>query len=399
MTLIATLATGAVDAYFGLAYNLYLLAHNVELQERFVKRLKDPFNFVGAYYETYVAAAFIKAGFRLDLENEADPTRSHCEFNATYPATGRQFSVEAKARQPGKANAKVHRQLYAALKKKTEHMRVVFIDVNVPDSSTEGESVGWLREALADIRGKESTMTIDGAAAPPAYVFLTNHPYHYALDSIHYRRSLASEGFKIPDFRLDASFFSIRDALAAREKHHEMSRLMASARDYNEIPATFDGTIPEFAFGNAVPRLHIGHRYFVPDADGREVPAVLSDATVVEQESMAYGVYRLDDGRSVICSCPMAPEELAAYRRHPDTFFGIHKDQGKRIDDPLDLYDRAFQTYRHSSKEKLLEFMSSWPDSDRLKHLDQQELAIRYCENLVHAMMTRKKGVDAEHLK
>lgn len=296
-------------------------------------------------------------------------------------------------------HSKRHRQLYAALKKKTEHMRVVFIDVNVPDSSTEGESVGWLREALADIRGKESTMTIDGAAAPPAYVFLTNHPYHYALDSIHYRRSLASEGFKIPDFRLDASFFSIRDALAAREKHHEMSRLMASARDYNEIPATFDGTIPEFAFGNAVPRLHIGHRYFVPDADGREVPAVLSDATVVEQESMAYGVYRLDDGRSVICSCPMAPEELAAYRRHPDTFFGIHKDQGKRIDDPLDLYDRAFQTYRHSSKEKLLEFMSSWPDSDRLKHLDQQELAIRYCENLVHAMMTRKKGVDAEHLK
>ena len=100
------LATGAVKAYLGLAYNLYLLAHNVELQDRFVKRLKDPLNFIGAYYETYVAAAFIKAGFRLDLENEADPSRSHCEFDATYPATGRRFSVEAKARQPGKANAK-----------------------------------------------------------------------------------------------------------------------------------------------------------------------------------------------------------------------------------------------------------------------------------------------------
>ena len=42
--------------------------------------------------------------------------------------------------------------------------------------------------------------------------------------------------------------------------------------------------------------------------------------------------------------------------------------------------------------------MSSWPDSDRLKHLDQQELGMR-CENLVHAMMTRKKGIDAEYLK
>ena len=269
-------------------------------------------------------------------------------------------------------------------------MRVVFIDVNVPDGSTEGESVGWLREALADIREKESTMTIDGAAAPPAYIFLTNHPYHYALDSIHYRRSLASEGFKIPDFRLDASFFSLRDALDAREKHNEMFRLVAAARDYYEIPATFDGTIPEFAFGSAVPRLQIGHRYLVPDADGREVPAVLSDATVLEHEAAAYGVYRLNDGRSIICASPMTPQELAAYRRHPDTFFGIHKDQGKRIGNPLELFDRAFETYRHSSKEKLLEFMSSWPDSDRLKHLDQKELAVRYCENLVHAMMARK---------
>ena len=46
--------TGAVEAYLGLAYNLYLLAHNVELQDRMIKRLKDRPNFLGAYYETYV---------------------------------------------------------------------------------------------------------------------------------------------------------------------------------------------------------------------------------------------------------------------------------------------------------------------------------------------------------
>jgi len=81
--------TGAVEAYLGLAYNLYLLAHNVELQDRMIKRLKDRPNFLGAYYETYVAAAFIKAGFDLALEDESDPSHSHCEFVGTYRLSGR----------------------------------------------------------------------------------------------------------------------------------------------------------------------------------------------------------------------------------------------------------------------------------------------------------------------
>jgi len=224
----------------------------------------------------------------------------------------------------------------------------------------------------------------------PNYVFLTNHPYQYTLESTHYRQSLVAEGFKIPDFRLGASFASIRDALAAREKHQEMFQLMTSVRRHYEIPSTFDGTIPEFAFGEAVPRLQIGHRYSVPVADGTEVPGVLTDATVLESEAAAYGVYKLADGQSIIASSPMIPEELAAYRRHPDTFFGVHKNQTKRIDDPLELFDSAFKTYQHSSKEKLLEFMSSWPDIDRLKQLEQKELAIRYCENLVYAMAAPK---------
>ncbi|MCH7921353.1 MAG: hypothetical protein IIC50_25720, partial [Planctomycetes bacterium] len=36
------IATGVVHCYLGLAYNLYLLDHNAELQERLITRLKDP---------------------------------------------------------------------------------------------------------------------------------------------------------------------------------------------------------------------------------------------------------------------------------------------------------------------------------------------------------------------
>lgn len=384
--------TGAVEAYLGLAYNLYLLAHNAELQDRMIKRLKDRSNFLGAYYETYVAAAFIKAGFALALEDESDLSQSHCEFSATYRISGRRFSVEAKARQPGKPSARVHRQLHAALAKHAAHPRVVFIDVNVPDVATEAQSIAWLGEALASIHEKESTMVIAGAPAPPAYVFLTNHTHQYNLESTKYKRSVVSEGFKIPDFRLDASFASIRHALAARERHNEMYQLMSSIRSHYDIPSTFDGEIPEFAFGDATPRLRIAHKYLIPNADGTEVVGVLTDATVLESESTAYGTYKLADGRSIIVTAPLTPGELAAYRRHPDTFFGITKQQAKRIDDPLELFDFFYATYRQSSREKLLDFMASWPDIEELKAKETSELALRYCEGLVYATIADSVG-------
>jgi hypothetical protein len=387
--------TGAVEAYIGLAYNLYLLAHNAELQARLLKRLKDASQFHGACYETYVAAAFIKAGFRVELENEADPSRTHCEFIATYPPTGRRFSVEAKARQPGKASVNVGNQLYAALQKNAHEPRVVFVDVNVPDAPSDRERVAWLEEALASIRSKEASMTIDGQPAPSAYVFLTNHPYQYSLESTEYRWVVVSEGFKISDYKLESTFRSIREALVARDRHHEMFHLMKALRSHYEIPSTFDGEIPEFAFDGSTPRLRIGNKYLVPTETGAEVPGTLVDVTVSEKEAIAYGAYTLDDGRSIIATSPLTEEELAAYRRHPDTVFGVHRPQGRRIDDPLELFDWFFDIYRHTPKDRLLEFMSDRPDIDDLSSKDQRELAISYCEGLVYAAVNSNKGMQA----
>ena len=74
--------TGAFGAYLGLAYCLYLLDHNVELQERLIKRLKNIGNFQGAYYEVLVAGALVLAGFELHLEDETSRSSRHCEFYA-----------------------------------------------------------------------------------------------------------------------------------------------------------------------------------------------------------------------------------------------------------------------------------------------------------------------------
>lgn len=388
--------TGAVAAYLSLAYNLYLLAHNVRVQGSLTDRLKDKQQFQGALYETYVAAAFIKAGFEIDFENETDASTTHCEFTAKHGESGRLYSVEAKARQPGKSHSKISSQLYNALKKKAAHRRVVFIDVNVPEAANPKGSMEWLEEALTSLRGREATLTIEGAPAPEAYVFVTNHPYHYNPQAIDFRKSALAEGFKIPDFKLGTAFPSIRDALAARKKHADMFHLMSSLQEHYDIPSTFDGDIPELAFNNKMPRLKIGQKYAIPMSDGTEVVGILTGGTVAESEGYAWCTYALEDGRAGVARFVLTAEELLAYRRHPDTFFGVHYRQPRSSKTPLEMFDFFYETYKNSSHAQLLDFLESSSDYDQLQHLSQEELAIIYCERSVYSMMRSGSFQDQE---
>jgi SEC-C motif len=89
---------GVVACYLGVAYSLYLLDHNVDLQSRLIRRLKDVRQFQGAYYEILIAGILLRAGFYLTLENEEDTSVKHCEFSAVSKRTGKKFWVEAKMR-------------------------------------------------------------------------------------------------------------------------------------------------------------------------------------------------------------------------------------------------------------------------------------------------------------
>ena len=64
--------TGVVKAYLGLAYDLYLCAHNAELPPLLLKRLRNPNTFEGALYEAFVIGSFAKAGFTIEMEDEED---------------------------------------------------------------------------------------------------------------------------------------------------------------------------------------------------------------------------------------------------------------------------------------------------------------------------------------
>lgn len=82
-------------------------------------------------------------------------------------------------------------------------------------------------------------------------------------------------------------------------------------------------------------------------------------------------------------------KEIAAYRRYPDTFFGVYKKQNNRANGPLELYDFFYESYKNSKKEKLLEFLISHNDIEKFKEIPQEELAKIYCELLVYSASQR----------
>jgi hypothetical protein len=248
-------ATGAVSAYLQLAYDLYALEHNAELLGKLVERLRNRDNFYGARYEVFVAAMLIRAGFEIDFEDEDDRTSSHCEFTATFTKTGKRFSVEAKQRTGNRF--RLGRQLHRALAKQAKHPRIVFLEIGpLSDTESSGTSEGLLK-ALKHLRAFEGRK-INCRSLPNAYLFVTSTPWHHDLEGPAGRVSVLAEGFQIPDFKGDASFPTIRAAVEARDRHIELHGLLQSIRDHGDIPSTFDGEIPEFAFGDGAPRLLIG---------------------------------------------------------------------------------------------------------------------------------------------
>jgi hypothetical protein len=391
--------TAATTAFLQLSYNLYLTAHNVRLQNWLVRRLKNRAQYWGAVYETYVTAAFIRAGFEIKFEDEADCGKSHCEFTATYPKSQKRFSVEAKSRNRSdqtraqasaslREHLSVGRQLKKALKKKADHPRVVFIEVGAPEMDSEAIAQHIVAESIQDLRERESSLLIDRGPAPPAYVFVTNYPYYQHLDLPLAASMILATGFKIPDFGPDEPFTDAHAYIRAKERHLEMHALLASLREHQEIPATFDGDNPDQAYAEEEnPRLLIGSEYLIPDSEGHERSAILDDACVLEPERRAYCIYRTVDGKRWIYVQDLSESELAAYRRHPETFFGIKQQTPRKITTLSQAFEMLYNVYRGTPKQKLLQWMASAPDIAELALKDQPELAIIYCERTAYGII------------
>jgi len=404
--------TGAQRAFLNLAYNIYLIAHHAKPEQvkkllpTFIDRLKSERadDFIGKLFETYAAAAFLKAGFELSYEDESDKRTSHVEFVATYTMTGRKFSVEVKTRNRAATEdgpvddikrLRIASKLNRALAKKADHTRVVMIEVNVPDIIRSKDEVfnGWPKAALAQIRDAEAKPAPDGSEKPSAYVVVTNHAFHNNLEVVDVGSQVMATGFKIADFGPDVPFNSLKAVMDSERRHQEIFALIDSMRDHYEIPSTFNGENPELAFqekSDVPPPLRLGEWYAVPGPDGKEVPARLMDALVDETKKSVMGVYQTDKDSFIVTS-PLSDAELAAWKRHPDTFFGEVRQKQRRADNWLELAKFFYETYQHTPREKLLEWMKGAADYERLTTLGQKDLAIAYCERTAWAASKDQK--------
>ena len=203
------------SALLSFAYDVYILEHHAILSKRMVMRLQMKDQFQGARYEVFVAAACLRAGFTVELEDESDRTSTHCEFTITHKKTGIKFSVEAKSRartgflgQAGQQKpltsikADISGLLVPALRKTAEFDRLVFIDINVPPSESALFESEWFKALGAQFNRLYKNP--QGDPLPPAYIFLTNYPYHYIKGraSLHGQAVLLT-GLNLPEFEVN----------------------------------------------------------------------------------------------------------------------------------------------------------------------------------------------------
>lgn len=395
-----------------LAYNLYLIHHNLpsnptteRLCQRLLKRLRQPDSFWGALYETYAFALFAVAGFTIELEDETDRSVAHCEFSARG-RSGRTYSIEYKSRNretmPVNSDGSLRmdtnslglaKKLKEALSKNAAYERVVFLDLDLP-MLTSIEQVDMVADfALREVRELEATLQINGSPAPAAYVFVTNTPDHRHAGDVSYGFQAVATGFKIPDFGHGVVQHGMHEVMRSREKHADILALKEAAKIRHMIPSTFDGSNPALAFSaDPIPRLRVGDWYVVPDGTGTAIETQLCQGIVFEAQKAALCIYRTKAGLYIICQSALTDDELQAYRLHPGTFFGVVDNNAarKKVETAADWFDFFFETYQHTPKEKLLEFLSGASDYDELAKQNQRDLSITYCERMALHVHSQK---------
>ena len=379
---------GAASAVLGLAYDLYTVEHNVESEQdalsfqRMLARLRIADQFMGARHEARAAGMLLRAGFKLAWEDEqVRQSGGHGEFVATFPETGRSFWVECKMRQPEREDARFHytHLVSDALQKATGLERLVFVELAYTGAPLNEETGGWAGIAVNQLRTLEQQPT--SATLPPALIVLTNFPEHWQLDQPMEGTGVVMEGFRTERYRMGQEE-ELLAAIEAKERNREIEFLWSSLQKHSRAPITFDGSLPGI---DPDKQLVVGGSYHLPDGQ----VGVLEEATVVEEWKQAACFMRRADGTRVMINIDLSEDELDAWKRHPDTFFGELRPHHPPAKNAMDLYEFFHSSYSNTPKEKLLEFMAHNQSIAELRKLTQPELAKRYAYMLAATVAER----------
>ena len=363
--------TGVVACYIGTAYSLYLLDHNVELQARLVRRLKNLREF------------------------QTDLTTKHCEF-AAVSRTGKKNWVEAKMRavvgffgkdrndgttDPNPLSQMIP-HLNNALRKPATDERLIFIDLNTdPVLSSDGKP-DWAQPAFTRLEQFEAR---ELKAGQSAYVFLTNTPFHRMLDApLH--AVLAAFGLGIPDFNRPGNF-RLSEMYQRKQKHIDAHQIADAFAKYPQLPATFDGSLPSESL-DGKPRLMIGDTYLFTDVKNlvgtdSDLLGTVTSAAVNELEKAVYFSVTDQVGRSFILNEPMTDQQIADYKAHPEAYFGKLQHVGGKVNNPYELFEFFMESYKGLTREALLERFTAHLDTAGFACMSNDELLAIYCEGMV----------------
>lgn len=386
--------TGIVACYLGLAYSLYLMEHNADLQAKMIARLKDPGQFQGAYFEMVVASALIRSGFELFLEDENDRRSRHCEFAAIRSTDGKRFTVEAKSRAVagflGRTNrdggnddnplGKLKTHLHDALDKPSAHDRLVFIDINAPIDPNDANAKMALVVRAADILQR-----YEGHPTAPqssAYVFVVNMGFHRYLDAPPLM-VVAPLGFRIPDFN-KAAPISIVERYRQDQKHKAAYDIARSLHAVGDFPATFDGSLPSETLHGERPRIKIGETY---EFDGQHGPVrgTVTSATVAEPEKEVWMVIRTDTGHEMHVE-KMSDAAFGDWRENKAAYFGKVQDVPTNPKTPLELYARFMEMMADYDRKALALQIGKLADDPAIAHLADDELREFVCNGFVQGL-------------
>jgi hypothetical protein len=377
--------SNSIKCYLNLSYSLYLLAHNVELQSRMVSRLKNKAydQLSGAYYEAIVFSTFILAGYEIKIENESDGASTHCEFYAKHSNSGNNYWVEAKNKQLNAELISIGTPLYKSLTKNTDEKRVIFININ---SEKHNDPEIWSKIVDEELKNKEETLKIQGKEPDSAYVIVTNFPI--SQNSLDFSHSALLGSFKIDKLQLGTNL-ELRELVELREQHSDIFYLLQCLKDFNNIPSTFDGALPELAFNGHSQDFVIGNKLTF-DVNGEEIIGVLKMATVCESKQSIMCVLIKDDGSESIVEGPLTDIELIAYKNNPETFIGQSTNNRKIEDgDLLGFYDFVYNSYKNTSKEQLISLMNM--TEENAQQYSQKDLAKEWAIRNTYGMLNLNK--------
>ena len=188
--------TAPMAAYFGFAYDLWVVHDTGRLDKRFLERLKNRDQFQGARHELFAEATCIRGNFEIMRENEADGQTRHAEFTATHRLTKQTVSVEAKSKHrrgilgyPGEREEAgdfympIGKLLSDAVEKRPPHPLVLFLELNLPYDTarplfnvSEAMPYSLVHKAMDDLRKR------NGGRDLIAHLVMTNNAENHCRD-------------------------------------------------------------------------------------------------------------------------------------------------------------------------------------------------------------------------